>query len=114
MEKARKKALARAWQERERSQGVFVVRCTPTGQVWVSSTRNLDSQKNAVWFMLRQGGHPNPKVQAAWREHGEAAFAFEIVEELSEDGFTPAGFNDRLKLRARHWREALCADALTG
>ncbi len=114
MERARKKALTRAWLERERSRGVFAVRCAASGQVWVASCRNLDSQKNATWFMLRQGGHPNPKVQAAWREHGEGAFAYEILEHLSDEGFTPAGFNDRLKTRARHWREELGADALAG
>ena len=114
MDKARKKEIARAWLERARSQGVFAVRCTASGQTWVSSTRNLDSQKNSVWFTLRLGGHPNTKAQAAWLEHGEASFEYEIVEEVSEEGSTPTGFKDRLKARERHWREALGAQALVG
>jgi hypothetical protein len=114
MEKARKKEIARQYRERERSQGVFAVRCAATGEVWVSSTRNLDTQQNAVWFTLRHGSHPNAKVQAAWTEHGEGAFTYEIVEALDEGDHTPAGFSDLLKVRERHWREALGAGALVG
>ena len=114
MDKARKKEIAKEWQERERSQGVFAVRCAVTGQVWVSSTPNLDRQRNSVWFTLRLGSHPNREAQAAWNTHGEGAFAYEIVEALDEGDSTPAGFKDRLKDRERHWREALEAKALVG
>jgi hypothetical protein len=114
VEKARKKEIARAWLERDRVQGVFAVRCAASGQAWVASTRNLDKQQNGVWFMLRQGGHPNPAVQAAWREHGEGAFIYEILETLDEGDSTRTGFADRLKARERHWREVLGAGALTG
>jgi hypothetical protein len=114
MDKARKKEIAREWLERERSQGVFAVRCAATGQVWTSSTPNLDRQRNSVWFTLRLGTHPNRDIQAAWNTHGEGAFAYEIVEAVEEEGFTTAGFKDRLKDRERHWREALGAKALVG
>jgi hypothetical protein len=114
MERARKKALTRAWLERERSQGVFAVRCGASGQAWVSSTTDLGSKKGGLWFILRMGDHPNPEVQAAWREHAEAAFSFEILEALSEEASTSAGFKDRLKTRERHWRGALGAPALVG
>ena len=114
MDNARKKELARAWVERDRQQGVFAVRCRAGGEVWVSSTRNLDTRRNAVWFALRQGGHPNKTVQAAWDAHGEGEFAYEILEQMSEEGFTPSGFNDRLKERERHWQAKLAADRLVG
>jgi hypothetical protein len=114
MEKARKKEIARQYRERERSQGVFVVRCAPSGEVWVSSTRNLDTQQNSVWFTLRLGGHPNAKVQAAWQAHGEGAFTYEIVEELDEGDHTPGGLKDLLKASERRWCEALGATALVG
>jgi hypothetical protein len=114
MEKARKREIARAYTERTRVQGVFAVRCAASGEAWVSSSRNLDTQKNGVWFMLRTGGHPNKAVQAAWNTHGEDAFAYEIIEELSSETLTPMGFSDLLKTRERHWREALGAGALVG
>ena len=112
--KARRKDIARAWTERKRLQGVFAVRCAPTGQVWVSASRNLDTKENNLWFALRNGGHPNRVVQAAWNAHGGGAFSYGIVEELSDEGLTQVGFADRLKARERHWREALAATALAG
>jgi hypothetical protein len=114
MEKARKREIARAYAERERVQGVFAVRCAASGEVWVSSSLNLDTQRNSVWFALRMGGHPNKAVQGAWNTHGEAAFAYEIVEALSSDSLTPTGLRDLMKARERHWREALGAGALVG
>ncbi len=114
MEKARKKEIARAYAERTRVQGVFAVRCAPTGEVWISSSRNLDTQKNSVWFALRTGGHPNKVAQAAWNTYGEDAFTYEILEELKDDDLTPLGFRDLLKARERDWREVLGGGALVG
>jgi hypothetical protein len=114
MDKARKREIARAYAERDRSQGVFAVRCAASGEVWVSSSRNLDTQKNSVWFTLRMGGHPNKAVQAAWNVHGEEAFAYEIVEELASGSLTSMGLRDLMKSRERHWREALGAGVLAG
>jgi hypothetical protein len=114
MDKARKKEIARAYAERRRVQGVFAVRCAATGEVWVASSRNLDTQRNGVWFALRTGGHPNKAAQAAWNAHGEQSFAYEIIEVLSADSLTPMGLSDLLKTRERHWREALGAGALVG
>jgi hypothetical protein len=114
MDKARRREIARAYAERERVQGVFAVRCAASDEAWVSSSRNLDTQKNSVWFALRMGGHPNKAVQAAWNTHGEEAFVYEIVEEFSSDSLTPMGLRDLMKARERHWREALGAGALVG
>jgi hypothetical protein len=114
VDKARKKEIARAYAERNRTQGVFAVRCVLSGEVWISSTRNLDTQKNSVWFALRMGGHPNKAVQAAWNTHGEAAFTYEIVEELSDEDLTPMGFRDLMRVRERDWREVLGGGALIG
>ncbi len=110
----RRKEIARAWTERPRSQGVFVVRCAATGQAWVASSPNLDTQQNSVWFALRSGGHPNKVVQAAWSAHGADAFTYEVVEKIDGADLTPLGLRDQLKARAAHWREALGATALVG
>jgi len=113
-DKARKKELARSWAERRRSQGVFAVRCPPSGQVWVASSPNLDTQQNGVWFMLKTGGHPNKEAQAAWNTHGAEAFVYEVLEEIDTEELTPLGVRDRLKARQAHWQEKLGAGKLVG
>ena len=111
-DKARKKEIAQAWTERKRSQGVFAVRCAASGEVWVDASKNLDSQKNSIWFSLRMGSHRNKAVQAAWNAHGADAFRYDILEEISDEALTPLGVRDLLKIRERHWRERLGAESL--
>lgn len=64
MDNARKKEIAREYRERPLQAGIFAVVCKPTGQRWISSTRNLDKQQNGVWFQLRMGNHMNKSLQA--------------------------------------------------
>jgi len=115
MDNARKKDLIRAFKEKPVPQGVFAVRCTPSGQVWVSASRNLERQQTSLWFGLKHGGHPNRALQAAWTAHGEAAFSYEILETLEIDETTaPYVVQTRLKDREAHWREALGAEKALG
>ncbi|MFA7262533.1 MAG: GIY-YIG nuclease family protein [Caulobacter sp.] len=114
MSRERRKELLAAYRERKPRPGVFAVRCAATGQVWVQATPNLDNCRNGVWFPLKIGSHPNKGLQAEWKAHGEAAFAFEEVEALEEEDLTAWELTSRLKSRERHWREALGATAVTG
>lgn len=105
MEKNRKKEILREYKERKRQEGIFAIRCAATGQAWIGSTRNLDKQKNAIWFQLRMGKHPNGSLLKAWNEAGEPAFTYEIVEEVTDEN--PLLIGSLLKERATYWREAL-------
>jgi hypothetical protein len=67
MDKARRKDIIREYKERAPQQGIFAVRCAASGRVWVSASKHLDKQQNGVWSQLRMGGHPNAKLQAAWK-----------------------------------------------
>src|SRR3954470_25027039 len=112
MDKLSRRQAVRDFRERKTARGVFALRCTATGQVWVSASRNLDQQPNSIWFGLRSGGFGNAAAQAAWREHGEAAFAFEVLEAFDDEDLSPIGRADLAKARAGHWREALAAGKL--
>ena len=112
MDNAKKKELGRAYKERRRSQGVFAVRCSAAGAVWTGSTRNLDTHKNQIWFVLRAGNHTDKALQAAWNAHGDAAFAYEIVEEVTDEN--PLLIDALLKDREKHWRAELGAQPLVG
>ena len=110
MDNARKKELIRAFKEAPKSQGVFAVRCAPSGEVWVSASPNLEKQQTGLWFSLRMGGNPNKAMQAAWKAHGEAAFSFEVLEALKVEDDAPAYvIQAKLKDREAHWRQALGA-----
>ena len=114
MSNDRKRELAREYKERKPQRGVYAVRCTATGEVWASASPKLDTQQNSTWFQLRMGGHPNKALQAAWKQHGEAAFTYEVVAELSDEERSDYALKADLKALAEEWRAKLGAKAVVG
>jgi len=107
----RKEAI-KEYKARKVTRGVFAVRCTDTGQVWVDSSTNLDAAQNREWFCLRHGFHQNKALQAEWDAHGKEAFLYELLEKLDED-VSAVGVNDLLKEKKRHWVAQLGAQSLS-
>jgi len=105
MENARRKDLIREYKEQKSTPGIFAVRCGD--QVWVGPSKNLQKQQNGIWFQLRQNGHMNKAMQAVWNVRGDAAFTFEVLEEVSDDN--PQMIALLLKERDAFWREKLSA-----
>ena len=115
MDKASRRDAIRDYKERKPRRGVFAVRCSATGEVWVSASPNLEKQQNSTWFGLRLGSHPNRALQDAWKRHGEDTFGFEILAELASDADASA-YVVRADLKAleAEWRERLGARAVVG
>jgi hypothetical protein len=102
--KAERREAARAFRERKPSIGVYAIRCSTSGDVWVESSLNLDAAENGQFFQLRNGLHRNKEMQAVWRANGEKAFSFQVMERLPED--TPSlNLSDLLLERKRYWVE---------
>lgn len=97
-----RRAAIDAYKSRPLNAGIFLVRCEATGAVWVGANADLDAARNALFFLLRAGTQRNPTLQAAWREHGEAAIRFDVVDVLDVDT-PPAQVADELKRRQRDW-----------
>jgi len=111
-EKLSRKEAIREFKERKVARGVFAVRCSATGQVWVDSSPNLKAAENSFWFCLRIGSHINKALQAEFEVHGKEAFQFEILETFDED-VTALALGDLLKEKRRHWLAACGAKPLT-
>ena len=105
-----RKAAIAAYKKRSAAAGIFAVRYKASGegsgQVWVGQTLNLDTMQNRIWFSLRMGSHSNADLQRAWSAHGEASFAYEVMEQLEDEEL--AYVRDKLlKEREVHWRATL-------
>jgi hypothetical protein len=111
MNRAERKAAAAAYKEQPPVAGVFAVRCTATGQVWVGVSQRLDKHKNMLWPGLISGRYPHPGLQSVFTAHGEASFSFEPLEEMPTD-LSAYELKSRLKDRAAYWRETLGAAAI--
>ncbi len=107
---SRKDAI-RAYKERTPNRGVYAVRCQATGQIWVGAAPDLDAAHNRIWFALRMGDQRNRTLQAAWQEHGEATFRYEVLERLADD-VPPMAVSDSLKSLTGTWAARLGAPTL--
>lgn len=110
MDKERRKDIAKAFKERKPSRGIFQLRCTTTGQVWVDASPALASVKNRLWFSLGSGHHHNKKLQAAWNDAGAEAFEFGVLEEFADD-LVPLAITSLMKERKAFWQEQLGAES---
>lgn len=106
----RKEAI-RTYKRRTPPRGIFLLRCRPSGEVWVGSAPDLESVGNKLRFCLRYRHHRNAPLQAAWDAHGEDAFDFSTLEKLDEET-PPILVNDELKKRKAAWIARLGASAL--
>lgn len=61
---------------------IYRITCVETGKFYIGSTVNKAQRWARHRKQLRDGTHPNKHMLAAWRVHGEAAFVFEVLEEV--------------------------------
>jgi hypothetical protein len=106
----RKEAI-RAYKERKIPRGIFVLRCTATGEKWVGSALNLEAARNRNWFALRQRMHPDKALQKVWNDCGEQAFEYDILEKLPDD-VAELSLSDTLKQKRLRWIAELGAAGL--
>lgn len=85
MQQADRRAATAAYKERKVRAGIYAVRCAAAGTVWVGEAPNLDGIANRIWFSLRQGGHRNRAMQAAFAAHGAEGLILEVLETLAEE-----------------------------
>lgn len=64
--------------------GVYQIRNTKNGKIFIDSSTQLDKVWNSKRFQLELGGHPNRNLQADWNTFGEENFVFEILDEVAQ------------------------------
>lgn len=108
MKREDRKALAADYKERKVVAGIYVLRCMATGQQWAGRAPDVATIWNRLSFTLRTGANPHRTLQAAWREHGADAFAFDIVERVKAENLD-LGWERGLRDRLAHWCATLGA-----
>ena len=106
-----KRQARKEFKARKTPKGIYAVRCTVSGEVWVSSAGDLNTVRNGVFFMLRNAMHHNKPMQEAWNKYGDAGFEFEVLETFDED-MPPLLLRDALRDRQKHWIQELSGAAV--
>ena len=91
--------------------GVFAVICSATGEVWVGTSRHIETAKNGLWFALRMGTSPFKSLQAVWSAHQPEDFRFETLDLLPAD-LSPTACKDELARRLALWTARLQASTI--
>ncbi|CQR55575.1 GIY-YIG nuclease family protein [Paenibacillus sonchi] len=99
MEKSKRKELAYNYAHSHRPMGVYRIVNTRNDKVFVGSSINLDGVWNKHKFMLDIGNHENKALQADWKEFGEQAFVFEILERIKPEEDFVAEVSELAKYR---------------
>lgn len=73
------------YKERKVECGTYVLRCVPTGGVWVGSAPDLATIENRIHFALEHKSHPIRSLQEAAQAHAPEDFSFEVVERFDAE-----------------------------
>jgi group I intron endonuclease len=92
--------LQLAWPCEMPEMGIYEIRCTFTGQVYVGQSRRLRGRWRDHLKELR-AGRGCPRLQKVWGQHGEASLTFRVLEVVMEGGL--------LTEREQHYIDALDA-----
>lgn len=109
MQASDRKAAIAACKEQKTVAGIYALRCTVSGNVWVGKAENMAAIRNRIRFALRNG-HPNPALRKECEAHGVDSFVFEELERLKEETLRYVLDKQLLEGIAR-WRQKLGAQA---
>ena len=87
--------------------GIFQIRNTVNGKLFLGSAKDLRGIINSNRFQLRNGLHRNKKLQQDFNEIGEKGFAFEIVDYLHPGDAAGGDYTAELKTLEALWLEKL-------
>ena len=85
MNQDRKKELREQYKNRRPEMGVVALTCAATGDSFLGPTTDAQAMFNGLRVKLNGGSHPNKRLQALWKEHGEAGFSMTLVETFDYD-----------------------------
>ncbi len=109
--KVDRKEAIRQFKEMKPEAGIYALRCTATGRVWIGATLNLAATRNRCWFTLRNRLSLDKSLQEEWDKQGESAFQYEILDSLEKD-LHPLEVNELLKKKLRDFAARLGATSL--
>ncbi|MED4781804.1 DUF2087 domain-containing protein [Brevibacillus choshinensis] len=102
----RKQELKQMYKEVKTEAGVYQIRNTQNGKVWIDGAMNLKTM-NGKQFMLKHGSHTSKALQKEWDQYGEGAFVFEVLEVLEKKNEPYFDAADALEKLEDKWLDKL-------
>ena len=102
----RKKELKQLYKETKTEAGIYQIKNTQNGKIFIGSTRNLRTLKGKQ-FELEMGTSTNKELQHEWNEFGKEAFVFEVLEVLKKKESEYFDEKNELKKMEEAWLDKL-------
>lgn len=102
-----KRAMSRAFRDRTPDLGVYSVECDAIELIVLRAVRNLEAAMQRERFELRIGQHRDSRLQAVWRQYGEQAVRFNVLEVIKADTTTDEDPLDALEEARIKWSHRL-------
>jgi hypothetical protein len=87
--------------------GIYAVRNTVTGRVWLGASTNVEGMLNRIRFQLKLGGHRDASLAADWKKHGPEAFSFEVLDRVKQRADPDFDYAAELQTMLQLWRAEL-------
>ncbi len=76
------KELKKDYQQQDLQVGVYQIRNTINGKIYIGGALNVQGIINSNRFQLKMGSHKSKTLQEDWNRFGEVAFIFEVLDEI--------------------------------
>lgn len=103
----RKKELILQYKQTPRPMGVFQIKNTATGKIFISGSMNLPGSFNSQKFQLSTGAHRIQELQAEWNSYGPDAFVFDTLETINPEKVVQADWRKAVSALEDKWLDRL-------
>lgn len=91
------KELKEEYKQMKFKMGVFQIKNTVNGKIFIGSSLDLKAIWHAQRLQLETGTHQNSDLQEDWKEYGQENFNYEILEEIHETDEKPLDYKKEIK-----------------
>lgn len=107
-----KKEIIAAYKEQKTVGGIYLIRNTRSGRLFLDATPNIQGIGNRFDFAQKTGTCFNIKLQKEWTAANKDDFKLEILEELEiGDDQTRKAFKEDLETLKGMWQEKLADES---
>ncbi|WP_219837580.1 GIY-YIG nuclease family protein [Paenibacillus sp. R14(2021)] len=113
LDKQKKKELATAYAKSFRPMGIYQIRNTTNGKVWIDGTMDLDGARNRFEFSKQMNMITISELREDWDLYGGSIFVFEELdqikprEEVMNDRSELAKYKEEVEALRELWLEKL-------
>jgi len=104
---SKRKELIKDYKQNQRPMGLYQIRNTVNGKVFVGAAMDLPGIMNSQKFQLSLGGHRNKSLQADWNQYGAETFVIEILDEITPNQNPGYDYRGELGTMQDLWLEKL-------